>query len=262
MGWSTIAAPMTPTTDNPEGGSRATVVLVHGAWHGAWCWERVVDGLVRAGVETVAVDLPGHGADPGPFSDLHGDAARVRSVLDETHGPVVLVGHSYGGAVITEAGDHPAVRHLVYVAALALDAEETCMAAAVGQAAPPVATADRPDLSAGLEVHDDGTATIERSLAAACLYNDCDQQSTEWALDRLGPQPLITLQQEPRAVAWRTIPSTYVVCQHDQTVSPELQRVLATRCTTSVEWPTDHSPFLSDPQLVVDLLRSTAVAAG
>ena len=60
----------------------ATVVLVHGAWHGGWCWERIVDRLSAGGVRAVAVDLPGHGGDPGPMSDLHGDSARVRSVLD------------------------------------------------------------------------------------------------------------------------------------------------------------------------------------
>ena len=89
--------------------NRGIVVLVHGAWHGAWCWERVVDGLAAVAIESVAIDLPGHGEDPGPFSDLHGDAARVRSVLDRINRPVVLLGHSYGGAVVTEAGDHPSV---------------------------------------------------------------------------------------------------------------------------------------------------------
>ena len=85
-------------------------------------------------VPTVSVDLPGHGADRRSPADLHGDAQRVRGVLDELDGPVVLLGHSYGGAVITEAGVHPAVRHLVYIAALALDADETCHSAAAEKA--------------------------------------------------------------------------------------------------------------------------------
>src|SRR4249920_292329 len=98
----------------------ASVVLVHGAWHGAWCWEPVVDGLCARGIDVVAVDLPGHGEDRGTLTDLHGDAARVREVLDQLEAPVVLVGHSYGGAVITEAGVHPNVHQLVYVAAFAI----------------------------------------------------------------------------------------------------------------------------------------------
>ena len=106
------------------------IVLVHGAWHGAWAWQRVVPLLTSAGVECVALDLPGHGEDGGPFGDLHSDAARVRETLDEFGGDVVLVGHSYGGAVITEARLHPAVQHLVYVAAFALEAGESCVSAA------------------------------------------------------------------------------------------------------------------------------------
>src|SRR5438132_10381075 len=113
----------------------APVVLVHGAFHGAWCFDRVLPLLRDAGVEAVAVDLPGHGDDAGPFADLHGDADRVRAVLDEAGDGAVLVGHSYGGAVVTEAGQHPAVAHVVYLCALALDEGESCATAAVDAAA-------------------------------------------------------------------------------------------------------------------------------
>ena len=95
-----------------------SALLVHGAWHGGWCWERVtplLDGDVRT------VDLPTVHAG-GAFAD---DVAAVRAVLDEMDGPVTLVGHSYGGAVISEAGTHPTVGHLVVVAGFVLDAGET-----------------------------------------------------------------------------------------------------------------------------------------
>jgi pimeloyl-ACP methyl ester carboxylesterase len=237
----------------------ASVVLVHGAWHGAWCWDRVVDGLRAAGVPATAVDLPGHGADPGPFGDLHGDAHRARAVLDGIEGPAVLVGHSYGGAVITEAGDHPAVAHLVYLAALPLDAGETCGSAAVSEAsAADIDHTGRPSLGAGFVPEPDGTVTLEPSIAATAFYNDCDQATVSWALARLGPQPLSTMQQAPTAIAWRGRPSTYVVCTDDLAIHPDLQRVLAKRCTTTVEWETSHSPFLSRPDLVTDLLSSVA----
>src|SRR4030088_1094188 len=104
---------------------KRTVVLVHGAWHGAWCFDRVMPLLEQVGIPAVAGDLPGHGQDPGPLTDLHGDAKRVREVLDGIDGDVVLLGHSYGGAVITEAGVHPAVTHLVYLCAVVPDAEES-----------------------------------------------------------------------------------------------------------------------------------------
>jgi pimeloyl-ACP methyl ester carboxylesterase len=234
------------------------VVLVHGAWHGAWCWQRVVDRLTDAGVRAVAIDLPGHGDDPGPLGDLHTDSSRVREVLDEQSGPVVLVGHSYGGAVITEAGDHPAVTQLVYLCAMALDGGETCLSAASEQAAAAgISYAGRPDLGAGLVPAAEGSVTVDASVAAA-LYNDCDPATVAWAVARLGPQPVVTLQQTPTAVAWRTRPSTYAVCRDDMIVHPDLQRLLASRCTTSVEWDTGHSPFLSRPELVTDLLVALA----
>jgi pimeloyl-ACP methyl ester carboxylesterase len=235
----------------------ASVVLVHGAWHGAWCWERVVEGLADAGVAATAVDLPGHGADPGPFGDLHTDASRVRAVLDGIEGPAVLVGHSYGGAVITEAGDHPAVVQLVYLAALPLDAGETCGAAAPSEAAN-IDHTGRPSIGAGFVPGPDETVTLDRSIAAAAFYNDCDEATVSWALARLGPQPLATMQQEPTAIAWRVRPSTYVVCTDDMAIHPDLQRLLARRCTATVEWETSHSPFLSRPDLVTDLLITAA----
>ena len=240
----------------------AAVVLVHGAWHGAWCWQPVMDRLRTAGVKAFACDLPGHGSDPGPFGDLHQDAARVRDLLDTLEPPVVLVGHSYGGAVITEAGDHGSVAYLVYLAALALDQDESCLNAAAGEAQAAIISHEgRPDLGAGLVPGPDDTVSLDRSIAAQCLYEDCDDETTGWALDRLGAQPLITLQQTPDAVAWRTRSSTYIVCANDLTVHPALQRLLASRCTTHVEWDCGHSPFLSHPALVADLLTELATDA-
>ena len=84
-------AGMTGKSSAPPGGPPA-VVLVHGAWHGAWCWEPAIAALAAAGVTALAVDLPGHGDDPGPLGDLHGDAAHVTSVLNSLDGPVVLAG--------------------------------------------------------------------------------------------------------------------------------------------------------------------------
>ncbi len=226
----------------------ATVVLVHGAWHGAWCWERVVDLLRSAGISVVPVDLPGHGADPGPLLDLHGDATRVREILDALEGPAVLVGHSYGGAVITEAGAHPAVAHLVYVCALALDTGETCVSAATGDpAVAGISHEGRPNLGDGLIVDDHGAVTLDPTVAESCLYNDCAPETVAWALDRLGPHPLAALQQSPVSIAWQSRPSTYVVCSKDMAIHPELQRILSKRCTARVEWDSGHSPFLSRP---------------
>ena len=231
--------------------SPRTAVLVHGAWHGAWCWQFVGERLDAAGVPYVALDLAGRDRDAG----LDDDAAVVRAALDAIDGDVVLVGHSYGGAVITEAGDHPTVSHLVYLCAFALDDGETCLTAAAGDSA--TATIDhegRPDMGAGFRVGDDGLVTLDPDVAAACLFNDCEPDVTTWALERLTAQPLRSLQQPPQSVAWRTRPATYAVCADDQAVHPGLQRILARRCATAVEWPTSHSPFLSRPDLVAELI--------
>ena len=240
-----------------HGRMQATVVLVHGAWHGAWCFDRVVSRLAQAAISTIAVDLPGHGAGSGAFGDLHDDAARVCDVLADLDGDAVLLGHSYGGAVITQAGTHPAVRHLVYLCAFPLDLGESCAAAAADEAAG-LSHDRRPNLADAFVSHSDGTTTLNPDGAARCLYNDCDPETLRWALSQLGPHPMVTLGQAPNAVAWRERPSTYVVCTNDMAVHPDLQRILARRCTAGVEWPTSHSPFASRPDLVAELLAELA----
>ena len=237
----------------------STVVLVHGAWHGAWCFDRVMPLLEQAGVPALAVDLPGHGCDGGTFTDLHGDAARVLSVLDGIEGDAVVLGHSYGGAVITEAGVHPSVRHLVYLCALALDLDESCQAAAVDGAAS-LSHEGRPSLGDGLVVDDEGCSTLDPASAADCLYNQCDVETVDWALSRIGRQPMENLGQKPFHVAWRERPSTYVTCSDDRAVHPGLQAIMAKRCTQARAWSTGHSPFASNPQILGDLLVELARA--
>jgi pimeloyl-ACP methyl ester carboxylesterase len=235
------------------------VVLVHGAWHGAWCWDRVVDGLGAGGVATLAIDLPGHGEDRRPLTDLHGDAAAVREAIDAVEGEVVLVGHSYGGVVVTEAGVHPQVRHVVYLAALNVDAGETAGTAAAGDPeAESLDHSSRPQMRSFLHRLEDGSWRMNPDGAGLLLYNDCDAESVAWAASRLTPQRMENMAQSPTAVAWRDRPSTYIVCSHDNILHPGLQRILARRATASVEWPTSHSPFLSRPELVVDLLSELA----
>jgi pimeloyl-ACP methyl ester carboxylesterase len=235
-----------------------TVVLVHGAWHGAWAWDRVIAALTSAGVNAIALDLPGHGDDRGPLGDLESDAARVRETLDEVSGDVVLVGHSYGGAVITEAGLHPSVQHLVYLAAFALDTGQSCVKAATDVEAALISHDGRPNLGTGFIMSSDGMITLDPSTAEECLYNDCDADTVAWALARLCPQPLITLQGQPVHAAWQKKPSTYVICTDDMAVHPDLQRIMARRCRSVIEWPTGHSPFLSRPDLVAGLSMELA----
>jgi len=233
----------------------AAVVLVHGAWHGAWCFDRVVPLVHDAGVDAIAVDLARTG-----FND---DVVAVRGALDTVDGNVVLLGHSYGGAVITAAGAHPAVRHLVYLCAFALDDGESCMKAAT--AAPgidAISHAGRPNLGDAMVQHDDGTSTLTRDGARECLYADVDDETFAWAYAHLTPQLNETLSGIPDEIAWKSRPSTYVVCTGDQAVHPDLQWIMAGRCTESVEWPVGHSPFANRPELVADLVVDLARRAG
>jgi pimeloyl-ACP methyl ester carboxylesterase len=230
-----------------------TALFVHGAWHGAWCWDPVLPLLRSAGVPALAIDLPGHGADTAPLTDLHGHGDAIHAALDTVDGPVVLVGHSYGGAAITDAGTHPSVRHLVYVSAFCLDAHETVISnnVAGGQGS---------ELEAWVRVDPDGTMTVDPAGAGSAFFADCDPAVVPTLIARLGPERMDGLGQHPRAVAWRERPSTFAICTEDRALTPTLQRNLAERCTDWVEWPTSHSPFISRPDLVADLL--VAVTTG
>lgn len=224
-----------------------TAVLVHGAWHGPWCWASVLAGLDEVGVPAIAVELPLH--------DLHGDADHVRTVLDGIDGPVVLVGHSYGGAVITDAGLHPAVEHLVFIAAVAIDATESVLDRAT-------AWPEESELGPAIRFSDDATsATVDPEQAASVFYGDCKPDDVERSIALLRPIGMPCFSQSPRAVAWRQRPSTYVVCGDDHAVPPGLQRDIASTMpdVSIVELPdASHSPFVSQPATIVELLAGVA----
>jgi pimeloyl-ACP methyl ester carboxylesterase len=233
----------------------STVVLVHGAWHGAWCFDRVVPLMRAQGVAGYALDLPGGG--------FEADVAHVRAAIDAIDRDVVLLGHSYGGAVVTDAGAHASVRRLVFLCGFAVAENESCVSAALREPdAALISHEGRPNLGAAMVQHEDGTSTLTRTGARACLYADVDDATFEWAYAQLRPQRDDSLSASPSDVAWRTRPSTYVVCSEDQGVHPDLQRIMARRCTETLEWPTGHSPFANRPELVANLLVDLALRTG
>lgn len=227
------------------------VVLVHGAWHGAWCFAALQDALDRRGVASYAVDLPGHGASTLPLGDMHGDARHVAEVLARIGRPAVLVGHSYGGAVITQAASLQPVGHLVYLAAFALEAGESI--ASFNASGPRYEVR----INHTVTRHDDGTSTLVLPDAIGALYGDCPPEVVTAAVARLDRQPLATFAQAVDATP--TAPRTYVTCTRDEAIHPDQQRVMARRCDTEVVLDTDHSPFASATSEVADLLASLAL---
>jgi pimeloyl-ACP methyl ester carboxylesterase len=238
------------------------VVLVHGAWHGAWCWAALQAELDRRGIASYAVDLPGHGVSTEPLSDLLTDARHVVDVLagralagDRCPHGVVLVGHSYGGAVISEAAVHATnIDHLVFLTAFVLGEGESLMSYL--STLPRVDTA----LGAAMQMLENGTSVLDPQLAVEALYALCDPGVVPAAIARLGPQPMATFVQPVTGTSSGTVPSTYVRCLQDQAIAIEHQDVMSQRCAMVVTLDTDHSPFLSKITETADILERIARA--
>lgn len=241
------------------------ILLVHGAWHGAWCWSAVQAELDRLGVASWAIDLPGHGLSTEPLADLHTDADAVVAALgalDSSIGSdgVVLVGHSYGGGVITEAGARALAKglpiaHLVYLTAYAIDAGQSVggLAAALPREDTPLGTVMQPG--------DDGTFGISPAERAAdVFYGHCTAEQAATAFARLSRQHGASFAQPATGNPRDTIPSTYVVCTDDRAIHPNHQRIMAARCGALHELATDHSPFMSMPAETAAVLAGIAGA--
>jgi pimeloyl-ACP methyl ester carboxylesterase len=221
------------------------VVLVHGGFVDGSGWQGVYDLLKQHNYEVSIVQ--------NPTLSLEGDAEAVRRVIDAQVGPVVLVGHSYGGAVITEAGNDPNVRALVYIAAFAPDAGESVNTLIAdpppGAPVPPILPPQDGFLFLDRgKFHDSFAADIPAELAAFMA----DSQ-VPWGVDALGG----TIN-EP---AWRSKPSWYLVTTEDRMIPPPAQRTMAERAgSTVVEVAGSHSIYVSQPQAVAALIEQAAAA--
>jgi len=218
----------------------ATFVLVHGAWHDHWTWHRIAEGLERAGHRTDALDLPLTGSDD--------DVRAVEEALDQADSPAVLVGHSYGGRVITEAASGRSdVAHLAYVCAFAMKASE--------QSASEIASPPPSPLDDQIRI-EGGRVYVETAAAQEIFYGHCPDALATEAIRRLRPMSIQGFS-ERRPAAWESIPSTYVVCSEDQAIHPMLQERMAERCTYTERLATDHSPFFSTPDRLTEILLGT-----
>ncbi|MEV6039348.1 alpha/beta hydrolase [Nonomuraea sp. NPDC052116] len=226
---------MTPTAVN--------VVLVHGAFVDGSGWQAVYDLLKRDGYRVSVVQ--------NPTLTLEGDAEAVRQILDRQDGPTVLVGHSYGGSVISEAGTHSRVAALVYVAAFAPDKGESVQTLI---ADPPPGAPAPPIVPLG-----DGFLVLDRDKFHGAFAGDLPAEQAAFMADSQVPWGVGAVGGAVTEPAWRSKPSWYLVATGDQTIPPPAQRAMAERAgATVIEVDGSHAIYISRPDAVAELIKKAA----
>lgn len=220
----------------------STIVLVHGAWADASCWANVILLLHRPGLHVTCA--------PIPLTSLADDVAALNRVLERTTGPIVLVGHAYGGAVIG-AIQHERVKSFVYVAALAPHEGETVAKVFYRDEPHPDQPKLAPDKHGFIWMPQDGFARAVAHKASA------DQTRIMAAVQR--PISVRCIQETAPAPGWKTKPSWFLLAEEDRMINPKTQEFLARRMDASVRSsPVDHSPMYTAPHLVVAVILESA----
>jgi pimeloyl-ACP methyl ester carboxylesterase len=243
----------------------ARFVLVHGAFHGAWCWEGVTGELEARGHTVEVFDLPGLGDDQTPAAEVTLDAYadRIRDVLGSSDERAVLVGHSMGGVAITQAAARcpERIASLVYVCAF-LPADGQSL---VDLTQLPEGAGDGVQANAIVE-GEPPVSTMPRDKAIEVFYAACEPEVAERAASRIRPQPIapfVTPVSAPADGEFARLSRSYVVCTQDRAIPAALQRRMAGERANGevVELDADHSPFLSRRDELVELLDRFAAAA-
>ncbi len=222
---------------------KPSIVFAHGLWADGSCFQKLIPTLQAEGHEVMCSQ---HGLD-----SLKGDVDCVTRCFGRVGGPIVLVGHSYGGTLITHAGVDDRVAALVYIAALAPDETETSQSQ---QQKFPVT-----DVFSHIEIVDGRIWLRQDGLKDFCGDLTEQDQKVVWATQAVPVPDLFN--QKHDGVAWRTKPSWYIVGKQDRTVNPELERFAAKRMgAKTVEADSSHVPMLSQPKLVLDVIRQAANA--
>jgi pimeloyl-ACP methyl ester carboxylesterase len=223
-----------------------SVVLVHAAWADASSWNKVIPALQRKGMQVLAVQIP--------LTSLSDDAATVRRTLKRVSGPVVLVGHSYGGAVVTAAGSgNLNVKALVYVAAMAPDEGET-----VGQ----LLHRSTPHVSAPALVPDENAFLwMSAKGFADAVAHDSSAEDAELMAATQKPIAIKCVEEPMSRPAWRDKPSWYLVAERDRMIAPETQRFMAHRAGSHIlAMELDHTPLASAPDQVLAIITEAVDA--
>jgi len=238
----------------------ATFLLVHGAWHGGWCFDALAAELVRRGHRAIAPDLPGMGGDTTPCTDvtLAGWGAFIADMARAQNEKVILLGHSRGGVVISEAAERApdAIAALVYLSAFLVPSGRSMNDL--------VTQAPRSDIfDDGLSLHADGASLVlDAQAAVPVFYHLCDAAAAARAAARLVPEPLAPLSTPLQLSEERygRVPRHYIECAQDQAIPLSQQREMqrALPCVSSVTLESDHSPFIGCPGRVADALGDIA----
>ncbi|MGD8286801.1 MAG: alpha/beta fold hydrolase [Desulfobacterales bacterium] len=232
-------------------------VLIHGAWHGGWCWKNIIPLIEKEGHSVVAPDLPGHGKDKKPITEitLQAYTDRVCQILDEQSEPVILVGHSMGGVVITQTAEYrpEKIKTLVYLTGFLLQNGEFLLQLAE----PDTKALVLPNL---VMAEDQSYATIKEEALKEVFYADCSDEDVEFAKSQLVPQaaaPFATPVSSTEENFGR-VPRVYISCSRDKAISPSVQEKMykALPCEKIVSLETSHSPFFSAPEELANHLLS------
>jgi pimeloyl-ACP methyl ester carboxylesterase len=217
------------------------VVLVHGAFADGSGWEPVALALKKDGYKVSVVQHP-----ETSYAD---DQKYTKAAIDAMDGPVVLVGHSYGGSVITEAGNHPKVAALVYIAAFALDEGESC--ASIEQALPQASKAFAPDSN--------GNWWIDQEHFVADFAADISPEKAWFMSIAQVPISGEAFTHKVSKPAWKTKPTFYMVAAKDRSINPDQERMMAKRAKAkTVEVPSSHVAYMSHPKEAVKLIEEAA----
>jgi len=226
-------------------GTKPSLVFCHGLWADGSCFSKVIPALQADGHECIAAQ---YGLD-----SLAADVATTKRTLGRVSSPAILVGHSYGGSVITAAGADPRVVGLVYIAALAPDADETSQSQ--------LEKFPKTDVLAHTEVADGRIWLLPDGVKYFAGDLSEEEQKVVWATQAVPAADILGHKVE--GTAWRSKPSWYIVAKNDHTVQPDFERFVAKRMgATTVEAVSSHVAMLAQPQVVIDVIRKAAKAAG
>jgi pimeloyl-ACP methyl ester carboxylesterase len=224
--------------------AKPSIVFAHGLWADGSCFSKVIPALRAEGHEVVSAQ--------NSLDSLKDDVAAVTRALGRVSSPAILVGHSYGGTVITAAGTDHRVAGLVYIAALAPDEDETSQS-----------LQDRfpkTEIFSYIAIEEGRIWMLPDGIRY--FAGDLSEQEQKVVWSTQGVPAVDLFNHKVPGTAWRTKPSWYIVAKHDRTVQPDLERFVAKRMgATTYEADSSHVPMLSNPKLVIDVIRTAAAHA-